>query len=275
MGTIDNKYNPYLARIFSSNVISELIKKGRSDYVSDIINSSGYIKQLDKENCLKDFFEKLYNHLSRTYRNEYIYKNAIANKILLGKHSLNTSFMLMEFRVANCKADTVILNGTSNAYEIKTELDSLDRLKRQISAYEKVFDMVHVIAAPSQIEKVTESVGPHVGLMELSHRNTIKSVRKALSGKANTCPDVIFESLRKPEYISIIKNKFGYIPDVPNTQIHRECKKRFSRLSPDEAHDAMVTVLKKRGSNKLLKDFITNLVNIRLSHSEFIFSTTP
>lgn len=47
--------------------------------------------------------------------------NVIANKILLGKHSLNTSHMLSEFRVGYNKADVVIINGTSSVYEIKSE----------------------------------------------------------------------------------------------------------------------------------------------------------
>ena len=93
------------------------------------------------------FYDTIFKRLLREYRYEYIYKNAVAKKILLGKHNLNTAFMLTEFRADDCKADTVILNGTSYVYEIKTEMDSFDRLDRQISAYRKVFDYITVISS--------------------------------------------------------------------------------------------------------------------------------
>lgn len=55
------------------------------------------------------------------HRDEYVYKAALTQKVLLGTHSLKTACMINEFRVADCKADLVILNGTAAVYEIKSE----------------------------------------------------------------------------------------------------------------------------------------------------------
>jgi len=253
---INNKYNPALSRLFSSSVMNELVRKGHSDFLKEMLVVSGLYESIDENISLKDFLQKVYSHLFKNYRNEYVYKNAIANKILLGKHSLNTAFMLTEYRVADCKADAVVLNGTSNVYEIKSEFDSLDRLKRQIEAYSQVFDFIHVITAPSQIMKVKASVSKSVGIMSLTDRNTISTVREAATGKHSVKPAVIFDSLRKAEYTFIIKEQYGFIPDVPNTRMYGACREMFASLSPETAHDSMVRVLKKRG--KQLKDFIAD-----------------
>jgi hypothetical protein len=257
----EKKYSPYIARMFSGSVISDFVNKRRSEFMEGIIKESNLSRIIEPGMSLGGFYDSIYKHLLKTYRNEYIYKNAIAEKILLGKHSLNTSFMLTEFRAADCKADTVILNGTSNVYEIKSEFDSLDRLQKQIQAYQKVFDLIHVITSPSQLEKVENVIDSKIGIMVLTERNTIKTIRDPKSGRNQVQPMIIFDSLRKAEYVSIIKDIFGFIPDVPNTLIYKKCKALFCKLSPEKAHDSMVNVLKKRGNSICLKEFILEVPN--------------
>lgn len=253
---INSKYNAGLSRFFSSAILNELLKKGYSAFFKEMVHVSGIDKTIDGNTSLREFLQNVYNHLCINYRSEYIYKNAIANKILLGKHSLNTTCMLTEFRVADCKADAVLINGTSTVYEIKSELDSMERLHKQIEAYEKVFDMIHVITAPSQIEKVELNLPIHVGILSLNQQNIISPIREAQSRKHSVVPEVIFDSLRKPEYTAIIKELYGTVPTVPNTQIYRICRNLFSKLPPEVAHNNMVRILKKRGDCKLLKEFI-------------------
>ena len=77
--------------------------------------------------------------LIKEYRNEYIFKNTIANKIIKGRHRLSNVTYINEFRVVNSICDVAIFNGTSSAYEIKTELDNFDRLENQLADYKKGF----------------------------------------------------------------------------------------------------------------------------------------
>jgi len=89
-----------------------------------------------EEEPVCSLFERAFSLLEREgYRHEYVYKAALTQKIFLGRHSLQTASMLSEFRVGQCKADLVILNGTSTVYEVKSERDSLDRLERQVAAW--------------------------------------------------------------------------------------------------------------------------------------------
>lgn len=248
-----------LGRAFSPLVLKSIIESGYSKYLNEVLTNSGIIGQIDLDMTVGEFLEWLYDNMSSHYRNEYIYKNAIANKILLGKYSLNTSYMLTEFRVENCRADVVVLNGTSNAYEIKSEYDSLDRIQSQVNSYIKMFDLVNVITSCSQIEKVGAGLPVEIGLLGLTSKYTIRTFREAASLKNKVKPEVIFDSLRKSEYLKIIKKVFGFVPDVPNTRIYGECRELFCSLAPEVAHDEMVRVLRMRGNKKILKDIIFDI----------------
>ncbi|MEK0336794.1 MAG: sce7726 family protein, partial [Nitrosopumilus sp.] len=198
----------------------------------------------------------IYNILFKNYRNEYIYKNVIANKILIGKHSLNTSQILTEFRVGRSKADVVLLNGVSTVYEIKSEYDSFARLEKQMQAYFEIFDYIYVITSPSQTKKLDSILPDKTGILVLTDRNTISTIREPKSNKENINLAILFDSLRKAEYTRIIKEYYGTVPDVPNTKIYRECKKLFCEIPPVYAHDLTIKILKERKNSKILKDFI-------------------
>ena len=247
---------PALARLFSAAVIGEFAAKGHSRLASAILKETGLSATISPTTLLRDFYNQMYALLFTSYRNEYIYKNVIARKILLGVHSLNTTTMLTEFRSGNCKADVVMLNGTSTVYEIKSAFDSVERLQRQVAAYRQLFDRINVISAESQVDKVSAIVGDDIGLMVLTGRNTIRTVQEPASLKETVQPAEIFDSLRKSEYEQIIKTHFGAIPDTSNARMYQACRELFCSLSPCAAHDAMVTALKKRGSNQRLKDFV-------------------
>ncbi len=62
--------------------------------------------------------KSLYNYL-KVYRNEYFYKNTILNKLLLGRHSINTTTALSEMPIGKSIADFILLNGKGVVDEIK------------------------------------------------------------------------------------------------------------------------------------------------------------
>ena len=257
--TLSSTAAPALARLFSAAVIEEFAARGHSRLASSILKESGLLHSLSPTTLLRDLYNQVYALLFSNYRNEYIYKNVIARKILLGVHSLNTTTMLTEFRSGRCKADVVMLNGTSTLYEIKSAYDSIDRLERQIASYRQLFDKINVIFSESQLDKVAAVVGDDIGLMILTDRNTIRTVQEPVSLKDSVQPAEIFDSLRKSEYTHIIQTHFGSIPDTSNARMYQACRDLFCSFTPSEAHDAMVIVLKKRGSNQRLRDFVASV----------------
>jgi hypothetical protein len=137
-----------ISRLFSSAVIREMARKGKSPMFTRLAKQSCLPDTLSSADRVRTLFEAAFSLLKRTgYRHEYIYKAALTHNILLGRHSLHTASLLNEFRVGACKADLAILNGTATVYEVKSERDSLARLERQVAAYATVFAKIYVIAA--------------------------------------------------------------------------------------------------------------------------------
>jgi len=208
---------------------------------------------------LRDFFDLVYSYLKKNYRNEYIYKNAIAQKIILGTHSLYTSTMLTELRAGTCKADVVVLNGTSTVYEIKSDLDSFARLAKQIDSYQQVFDRVTIITSERHVGNLKNMLPSSIGIDVLTQRYQIHTERKPASCPERINQAMIFETLRRSEYLEILGKHYGEIPRVSNTRIHSVCKDLFLKLPADTAHAEMVRVLKKRTNMQFLSDYISKL----------------
>lgn len=266
VGKTTASIGPIFARFFSSGLLRELAHTGHSAIATRLALECRAFDQFGPGMAVGEFYDAIFKRLTREYRHEYIYKNAIAEKILLGKHNLNTAFMLMEFRVDDCKADAVVLNGTSHVYEIKSEMDSFERLDRQLAAYRKMFDFITVITTERLYKSVEERISREVGIMVLADGGyqfkTKKCRREAISNKGNVEPVVIFNSLQRREYLKIIKEAFGVsFAHLPNTQIYSEAKVYFKKLAPEAAHDAMVEALKYRRDTRKVSDFVADVPN--------------
>lgn len=72
---------------------------------------------------------------------------------------------VFEFNVGASRLDFARLNGSSYAYEIKTELDSLDKLEKQITDYSEVFEYIHVVCHPDHYYKVLSKVPEYCGVI--------------------------------------------------------------------------------------------------------------
>jgi len=249
-----------LSRLFSSTVFREMAAKGKSRTFSRLISelsSTGIFKPVAR---VKDAFEAAYRVLQTSgCRDEYIYKTALTHKVLLGKHSLNTASMMSEFRVGECKADLVILNGTATVYEIKSERDSLTRLARQIDAYKKVFAKVVVIAGEAHAEEVLNSTTSDVGVLVLSKRYRISTLREASDLPERISPLSVLESIRTNEAVNILTRLGIEAPQVPNTLLRAELRKRFEHLDPKAVHFEMVRLLKRTRDLAPLSELLTNL----------------
>jgi hypothetical protein len=256
---------PVYACFFSSRVLRELAHLGHSTIAARLVMQYHLFDQFGPGLAVGEFYDAIFNRLTREYRHEYIYKNAIAEKILLGKHNLNTAFMLTEFHADDCKADAVVLNGTSHVYEIKSEMDTFDRIDRQLNAYRKIFDYITVITTERLYNAVIERIPREVGIMVLAdgrYQFRKKPWRKPLSNRANVEPVIIFNALQQREYLKVIKEAFGVsLTHLPNTKIYNEAKKYFLKLTPEAAHDGMVQALKRRRDTKRVADFVANVPN--------------
>lgn len=235
-----------LAKIFTSSNIN---KVAQGDF-SNIYDAVSNFPNLEDLNTLEEIYDESYKLLCKHYPNEYVVKNIIANNILIGTHSMNTASMLSELRVGSNKADCVIINGHSTCYEIKTKYDSLKRLSDQLVSYVKAFDQTYVVIHEVHLDAVLQiySKNPNFGIMISNNRNSLS--RKIVAPKSSFFDvDVMFHTLRKEEYMDIIKDITGIEPSYPATELFSECKNIFCRLEHNEANQQFKRVLKKYRRN--------------------------
>lgn len=237
--------NHILSRIFTKNVFNEWVSSEETPSV--IQGLQKLICNPNKKN--KNVISELYDVMQKTYRNEYIYKNTLLNKVLLGRHSLNTSTALTEIPIEKSKADFIIINGKAMVYEIKTELDNLDRLEGQLIDYYKAFDNVCVITSDSNYKDVLGLLkDTRVGICTLTTRNTISTKKEPQSNKAYLNHVSMFKILRKYEYEGILLKYYGDLPKTTQVKYYKECLKLFSSMEVDIAYKYMLTELKKRNN---------------------------
>ena len=126
-----------------------------------------------------EVISEIYQYLAGSYRNEYLYKNTLLNKLLINAHRINTTVALTEVPIANSKADFIMINGKAVVYEIKTELDTFERLENQIKDYYKAFDHVCVVTSETQESALLEKLsGTPTGLYILTKKNTIRKPKE-------------------------------------------------------------------------------------------------
>lgn len=230
------------ARIFNSKELAAFAE-GDPEFLLKV--ASRYKDELGNFFSARDVFDFCYNDFRLNYRNEYFIKSLIVQKILLGRHSLNTATMINEFRAGLSKADCVVLNGASTCYEIKSEYDSLARLPEQLTSYLKLFDRVYVVTPEKHLKKVMECLPCGVGVLKLSRRNTLSEYVEAKSSSQPVDVDVLMDSLRKNEYLMLVEYFFGSVPDVASGAIYDACKDLLSSVDSASLRKAFCDVLKR------------------------------
>lgn len=247
-----------ISKIFSP-VFMDNLANNNIQAVFETLNilSQNYPK-ISKDTEIKKILQNVYQDFSRNYRNEHFYKNTLFNEVILKNHNLNNCLPATEFSVGNSIVDLAVFNGTSTAYEIKSEKDNPKRLLQQIEDYQKAFEFVYIVTYPKFIEKIQKDVPQNVGIILLEN-NVLIEKRKAISNMENFEHEVFFNILRLAEFKNIVKKRFGYIPDVPNTKIYKECFKLFIQIPILDVHYLFIEEIRKREISSFQKNLVKNL----------------
>jgi hypothetical protein len=263
------EYIRSLPLLFGRPVLAEFARTGGSRTFNRLASAAGF----DQAQSVAEVYDTSYKTLMRTYRCEYVFKNAIARKLLLERHTWGEARLLTEFRVGTRKADVVILNGTSTVYEIKTGLDNLDRLQEQLTAYRSVFDRIYVVCENADVDRLISAAGDGVGILALTPEGEFVEHRVPEHNAARTIPATILGSLRKAEYLEIIRAEGKTIPNVPNGLQWGACLKVAATLDPVSVHARMVEMLRARSVDADLREMITRTPD-SLKHAMLTFPGT-
>ena len=266
---LSSSYYQTLNYLFSKKNLFNLIKYGTTDIydfcIQKYLNKELFISQTNKE-----LIEKFYSLYKKFYRNEYFYKNTIINKILINKHDLKTTIALNELPIEKSIADFILINGKATVYEIKSEVDKLDRLNSQIENYFKAFPSVYVVTYSKNIKKINNSLqNSNTGIIILDDFDNVKDIKEAKDDFSKLSNHSIFKILRKNEYENIIEKFFGKLPNVSQVRHYRTYLELALQIDTINFYNEALNQLRLR--NNINKEFYLEYVPYEIKYP-FYFS---
>lgn len=201
---------------------------------------------LEKKCSIKSLLDTSYDHLLKQYRHEYVYKTTLLSEYVLKQFSLESSVILNEFKINKSIADLVLVNGTNKVFEIKTELDSPERLKSQLTDYYKAFSEVYIVTHHSLEAKYLSIIDKEVGLMVFNEDNTISLSRPAVFNTSFFDNIAMMKAMRKSEYVAVLKNLCGFIPETTQFNFFKECLKMAECIDAESFQQEFLRIIKTR-----------------------------
>lgn len=237
--------------------LSTMVSHAAFKKLSSSSNQSSYIRRMKKyvgwkelSSCrpvnLEELIAYSYSVLEKHYRHEYIYKNKLLNDFVIKHYSLHDSVLLNEFKIGGSIADTVLLNGRDKVFEIKTELDNAERLPNQLEDYYKAFSQVYVFTYYTLSDYYLRILPNAVGLLSYTEDGEVVELREAQVKQDKLEIKAIVASLRKPEYLALVKSLVGFIPDVAPVYLYKACLEVLSSLPVVQVQKAYFQVLRNR-----------------------------
>lgn len=114
--------------------------------------------------------------------NEIIYAKSTGEskiKALLVKAFVNEKVTAaFEIKTLNSRVDFLRVNGNTISYEIKSNLDTLTKLAKQTSEYEKLFEFNYIVVDTKHIENAKKVLPKHYGIIVVEG-NDLKEIKKA------------------------------------------------------------------------------------------------
>lgn len=100
--------------------------------------------------------------------NDIIFKHYEGEEILkykLAKEYRKKNYVAaFEVKVNSSRTDFLVINGDTKSFEIKSKIDTLNRLRKQIDDYGDVFEYNHVVIDKIHLKKVIDLVPAHYGI---------------------------------------------------------------------------------------------------------------
>ncbi|MDQ3817216.1 MAG: sce7726 family protein [Acidobacteriota bacterium] len=106
------------------------------------------------------------------------------------------------------RVDIAVINGSIEGYEIKSERDTLYRLRGQVEIYNKTLNKVTIVAGTQHIKRVAELVPDWWGVEEVSFENGDVAFHPRRKPSLNPCvdPHSVVQLLWREEAIEVLKD---------------------------------------------------------------------
>lgn len=219
-------------------------------------------KNVSLHTTYKSVITDFYQELQANHRNEYFYKNELLNSLLIQNGKISSCSALTELPVAGSKTDMIFIdeNDVGTVYEIKTELDTLNRLESQIHDYYKAFPYIYVVTSSNHLHQLEQALEEtNVGIIELTNDNKFVYRKEAAYNAGSLSHDVLFRILRKKEFESIVLKYFGKLPDVSDFVYYGTCLELLKNLDIVLFQNEVMSCLRKRNLVRDIESFINNV----------------
>lgn len=236
--TMTIKYLRLFSEFFNRSYLVDFISKKNCKIKNELLmsNPNTQILREIKNFTYADFFDYIYEKIRINYKCEYVYLNEIFVNEILKKHDEEHS-TITELFINKSQADLVVINGTTTIYEIKTELDSLSRLLKQLDDYMLAFDRIYVVTYSKMVEKLNQILiekYKDVGICVLNEDGTLDRIKESNSHKSFFDKEVMFKMLTRKEFEVFDENYYS-------------AKDVFMNFSIDAAHNYLREALFDRG----------------------------
>ncbi len=131
----------------------------------------------------------------------------------------------------NARIDVAVLNGKVHGYEIKSDMDTLERVESQLSVYTKIFDYLTFVVGEKHIVNIEEKIPDWCGISMVFKNGKdeikLRQIRRAKRNK-NVDPYSLVQLLWKNEAIALLR-KFGNLRGIQS----KPRKVLWERLATD------------------------------------------
>jgi hypothetical protein len=156
------------------------------------------------------------------------------------KYSLSKLFLdqpetigAFEIKANDSRLDFLTIDQFSTSYEIKSEIDSLMKMTKQMADYASVFEYNYLAVADCHLSRVKKELMPGIGLMSYSKTKGFTKVKEALLGEPSSLAQLI--NLTKAERRKYFKEPSADIdkilklapPKLINAQFKAALMKRY------------------------------------------------
>jgi len=130
-------------------------------YTYQLRDLLGVFFQTDKfQNLSKFELAKTINDIAfKNYDGEQILKYRLAKEFITKKY-----VAAFEVKAKTSRTDFLVINGDTKSFEVKSKIDTLNRLKKQVEDYGDVFEYNNVVIDKLHLEKVIELIPEYYGI---------------------------------------------------------------------------------------------------------------
>lgn len=103
------------------------------------------------------------------------------------------------------RIDVAVVNGEISGFEIKSDADTLSRLKTQIFSFSVYFDRVNIVITERHLQKTLEMVPKWWGIILFDREEKFSTIRESEKNKNIKITSLLY-SLSKAELLYILKD---------------------------------------------------------------------